>query len=59
MPFHVYLSRRMFTGEDCPVSSSEGDATALALGQQRRPRDANMGWASGGVASVGSQATTC
>src|ERR1019366_8969764 len=25
--------------------------TALALGQQRRPRDANMGWASGVVAA--------
>jgi len=31
MPVHVYLSRRTFTGEDCPVSSSEGDAPSRRL----------------------------
>ena len=39
MPVHAYLSRRTFTGENCPVSSSEGQE---ASGRPASPCGSNV-----------------
>jgi hypothetical protein len=44
MPVHVYLSRRTFTGEDCPVSSSEVDAPSRRLPWANKGAPATQIW---------------